>query len=457
MAQTIALQMPFQKAELAQLRAGDACTLSGYMYVLRDAGHVRLLEELQELGHLPYGLEGQAIFYAGPSPASAGRPFGSIGPTTSSRMDFATPQLLRAGIAATIGKGFRSEAVKRAIQETGAVYFAAVGGVAALLAKCIVSEEIISYPDLGTEALRKIEVKNLPVFVGIDTLGNCLYDIDAPAETCAGKTNAAPCAGETNAALCAGKTNVAPCAEQAARGVSVQKKEQECESDIAKRQLHKQRPHKGVFISFEGGDGVGKTTHIALLAETLRERGHEVLCLREPGGTNIGEALRSLVLDPNNTEMANETELLIYEAARAQIVSQVIAPALERGAIVLCDRFFDSTIAYQAYGRGLSRSFIDAANSFACQGIMPNRTILLRASAHGGDANAATKENLERATCEGADRLECAGIDFHTRVNKAFEQLSEQYPQRIRVVEFQEHINDTFDAIYDQVKDLFEE
>ena len=439
MAQTIALQMPFQKAELAQLRAGDACTLSGYMYVLRDAGHVRLLEELQELGHLPYGLEGQAIFYAGPSPASAGRPFGSIGPTTSSRMDFATPQLLRAGIAATIGKGFRSEAVKRAIQETGAVYFAAVGGVAALLAKCIVSEEIISYPDLGTEALRKIEVKNLPVFVGIDTVGNCLYDIDAPSETCTGKTSAAPCA------------------EQAARAASVQEKEQECESDIAKRQLHKQRPHKGVFISFEGGDGVGKTTHIALLAETLRERGREVLCLREPGGTNIGEALRSLVLDPNNTEMANETELLIYEAARAQIVSQVIAPALERGAIVLCDRFFDSTIAYQAYGRGLSRSFIDAANSFACQGIVPNRTILLRASAHGGDANAATKENLERATCEGADRLECAGIDFHTRVNKAFEQLSEQYPQRIRVVEFQERINDTFDAIYDQVKDLFEE
>ena len=439
MAQTIALQMPFQKAELSQLRAGDACTLSGYMYVLRDAGHVRLLEELQELGHLPYGLEGQAIFYAGPSPASAGRPFGSIGPTTSSRMDFATPQLLRAGIAATIGKGFRSEAVKRAIQETGAVYFAAVGGVAALLAKCIVSEEIISYPDLGTEALRKIEVKNLPVFVGIDTVGNCLYDIDAPSETCTGKTSAAPCA------------------EQAARAASVQEKEQECESDIAKRQLHKQRPHKGVFISFEGGDGVGKTTHIALLAETLRERGHEVLCLREPGGTNIGEALRSLVLDPNNTEMANETELLIYEAARAQIVSQVIVPALERGAIVLCDRFFDSTIAYQAYGRGLSRSFIDAANSFACQGIVPNRTILLRASAHGGDANAATKENLERATCEGADRLECAGIDFHTRVNKAFEQLSEQYPQRIRVVEFQEHINDTFHAIYDQVKDLFEE
>ena len=145
------------------------------MYTLRDAGHVRLLDELHEQGRLPYGLDGQVIFYAGPSPAAAGRPFGAIGPTTSSRMDFAAPELYRAGIVATVGKGHRSAAVVEAIKETGGVYFAAVGGAAAALAKCIVSEEVISYADLGTEALRKIQVKDFPVFVALDATGACLY------------------------------------------------------------------------------------------------------------------------------------------------------------------------------------------------------------------------------------------------------------------------------------------
>lgn len=173
------LSLPFDKEELASLRAGDACVLTGPMYTLRDAGHIRLLAELDEQGDdtLPYGLAGQAIFYAGPTPAAAGRPFGAIGPTTSSRMDFAAARLHEAGVAATIGKGVRSKEVKDACVRTGSVYFVTVGGAAAYLAKCVTSSETLAYDDLGTEALRRIEVQDFPVFVGVDTQGNDVYDL----------------------------------------------------------------------------------------------------------------------------------------------------------------------------------------------------------------------------------------------------------------------------------------
>ena len=174
----VSLRLPLDRDQLRELRAGDACTLTGPLYTLRDAGHMRLLAELEEKdgGVLPYGLDGQAIFYAGPTPAAAGRPFGAIGPTTASRMDFAAPLLHDRGIAATIGKGVRSEAVREACIRNGAVYFVAVGGAAAYLAKCVTSEQTLSYDDLGTEALRRIEVVDFPVFVGIDTLGNDVYE-----------------------------------------------------------------------------------------------------------------------------------------------------------------------------------------------------------------------------------------------------------------------------------------
>ena len=174
----VRLRLPLDRDQLRELRAGDACTLTGPLYTLRDAGHMRLLAELEERdgGVLPYGLDGQAIFYAGPTPAAAGRPFGAIGPTTASRMDFAAPLLHDRGIAATIGKGVRSEAVLEACVRNGAVYFVAVGGAAAYLAKCVTSEQTLSYDDLGTEALRRIEVVDFPVFVGIDTLGNDVYE-----------------------------------------------------------------------------------------------------------------------------------------------------------------------------------------------------------------------------------------------------------------------------------------
>lgn len=206
---------------------------------------------------------------------------------------------------------------------------------------------------------------------------------------------------------------------------------------------------QGVFITFEGGDGAGKSTHVRFLAEALRERGREVVCLREPGGTQIGEKLRSIVLDPGNTAMADQAELLVYEAARAQIVSEVIKPALDRGAVVLCDRFADSTVAYQAYGRGLSREFVDTANKFACQGVWPHRTILMR-------SGCSTEEGLARATrANGADRLELAGVDFHARVNQAFLDIAESDPQRVRVVVTDPCKSVTAALVFYQLADLF--
>ena len=181
----------------------------------------------------------------------------------------------------------------------------------------------------------------------------------------------------------------------------------------------------GTFVTFEGADGTGKSTHIGLLAERLRAHGLEVLCLREPGGTAVGEALRALVLDPANAGLSDRAELLIYEAARAQgvvvtvesgraqLVDEVIAPALGRGAVVLCDRFADSTVAYQAYGRGLPRESVDAANAFATGGLVPDRTLLMVCGA--------PDEGLHRAAqVAAADRLELAGEGFHGRVAEGF-------------------------------------
>lgn len=205
---------------------------------------------------------------------------------------------------------------------------------------------------------------------------------------------------------------------------------------------------RGVFVTFEGGEGAGKTTHISILAETLESFGREVVRLREPGGTSIGEKLRALVLDPGNRTMCDECELLVYEAARAQIVHEIIAPALERGAVVLCDRFYDSTVAYQGGGRGMDASFIERANVFACQGLHPDRTILL--------VPPSAKDGLKRAVQFGqADRLEQEGDCFHERVRDAFAALANDNPQRIRTVESASAISDTARAVFGELLDLF--
>lgn len=169
------IHLPNEVAALTQLKAGTPVLLSGTLYTMRDAGHIRCIEHLEKYGELPFQLEGQTLFYAGPTPPKAGLPFGAIGPTTASRMDFAAPALYKAGIAATIGKGKRNKSVQDACMRYGTVYLAAVGGVAAKLATCVTAAECIAWEDLGTEALWKIQVHEFPAYVEIDTFGNTLY------------------------------------------------------------------------------------------------------------------------------------------------------------------------------------------------------------------------------------------------------------------------------------------
>jgi tartrate/fumarate subfamily iron-sulfur-dependent hydro-lyase beta chain len=177
----VRIALPAESAALRTLPVGTSVLLSGVVYTARDATHVRLVAELERDGVLPHGLTGQTLFYAGPTPPAAGRAAGSVGPTTAKRMDAWTPALLDAGIAATIGKGARSSAVRDACTRTGAVYLAAVGGAAALLATRVTSAEVVAYPELGTEALVRMTLEDFPVWVAIDAEGRDLY-ADARAE-----------------------------------------------------------------------------------------------------------------------------------------------------------------------------------------------------------------------------------------------------------------------------------
>ena len=170
------IQVPISKEDAKSLRAGDYVLLNGTIYTARDAAHKRMDEALAEGKELPLDWKGNVVYYMGPSPAREGRPIGSAGPTTASRMDKYTPQLLDLGLGAMIGKGKRSQAVIDAVVRNGSVYFAAVGGAGALLSQRIKSSEVIAYDDLGTEAIRKLEVRDFPVIVVIDSEGNNLYE-----------------------------------------------------------------------------------------------------------------------------------------------------------------------------------------------------------------------------------------------------------------------------------------
>ena len=167
---------PFSKEVASTLKAGDYVYITGTMYTARDAAHKRMYEALERGESLPIPLDNEVIYYMGPSPAREGRPIGSAGPTTSSRMDKYAPSLLDLGQIAMIGKGKRSAEVIEAIKRNSAVYFAAIGGAGALLSKCIKTSEVVAYDDLGTEAIRKLYVENFPVIVVIDSEGNNLYE-----------------------------------------------------------------------------------------------------------------------------------------------------------------------------------------------------------------------------------------------------------------------------------------
>ncbi|MBP3205089.1 MAG: Fe-S-containing hydro-lyase [Lachnospiraceae bacterium] len=170
------IKAPFSAEDVADLRAGDYVYLTGTIYTARDAAHKRMYEALQRGEKLPLDVTDNVIYYMGPSPAREGRPIGSAGPTTASRMDKYAPTLLDLGLKGMVGKGKRSPEVKAAIVRNGAVYFAAVGGAGALLSKSIVESEVIAYDDLGTEAIRKLRVERFPVIVVIDSQGNNLYE-----------------------------------------------------------------------------------------------------------------------------------------------------------------------------------------------------------------------------------------------------------------------------------------
>jgi dTMP kinase len=201
----------------------------------------------------------------------------------------------------------------------------------------------------------------------------------------------------------------------------------------------------GTFVTFEGGEGTGKSTQIRLLVEKLQAAGLTVRTLREPGGTVVGEAVRQILLDPNHAELGVSAEILLYEASRAQLVDQVIRPALAAGEIVLCDRFFDSTTAYQGHARGIDLARIRELNRAATGGLVPDRTILL-------DIDPAV--GLARATAESADRLESEDLAFHRRVRDGFLVIAAEEPARVRVVDAAGPVEQVADRVAGALQDL---
>lgn len=178
---------------------------------------------------------------------------------------------------------------------------------------------------------------------------------------------------------------------------------------------------RGLFITFEGPDGSGKTTQIERLRDFISEKGYDAILTREPGGTAISEKIREIILDKNNMEMDYMTEALLYAASRAQHVAQVIKPGLESGKTVICDRFMDSSIVYQGYGRKLG-DCVRVINEYAVNGCFPDITFLLKVDPEVGK---------NRIKAEEQDRLELEKLEYHLRVYQAYEELERQYPERI--------------------------
>jgi len=194
---------------------------------------------------------------------------------------------------------------------------------------------------------------------------------------------------------------------------------------------------KGKFITFEGSEGCGKSTQSRLLCAYLRSKGCDVLYLREPGATKISEKVRKILLDKKNDAMSVECEMLLYMAARAQIVAECIKPALAKGRIVVCDRFLDSTIAYQGYGLGMDISLIKSIGSFVTQGIYPDLTILL---------DVPLKKGLKHRDGR-QDRIEQRSLSYHARVRRGYFQLAKAEPARIKIVKIQRDLRDTQENI----------
>ena len=196
---------------------------------------------------------------------------------------------------------------------------------------------------------------------------------------------------------------------------------------------------KGIFITMEGPDGAGKSTQIDLLKKYLEDKGYNILLTRDPGGNDISEAIRGIILNKDFTEMGYMTELLLYASARAQLVKENIKPALEAGTAVIADRFVDSSAVYQGIGRGLGIDTVYKVNEFALQGIMPDMTILMDLDAEVGLARKKNQAEL--------DRMEGESVDFHKKVVAGYRDLADRYPERILKVDAALQVQEIHDII----------
>ncbi|MFZ4856291.1 MAG: dTMP kinase [Desulfuromonadaceae bacterium] len=201
----------------------------------------------------------------------------------------------------------------------------------------------------------------------------------------------------------------------------------------------------GFFITFEGVEGCGKTTQIKLLAELLAARGISTVLTREPGGCHIADKIRSILLDADNSALSPLAELMLYAAARAQHVTEVISPALEAGKIVLCDRFCDATVSYQCFGRGIDRCVIDDLNSYACQGVSPDLTVLLDCDPVVGLERA--RRRIEATSGPREERFELEAVAFHQRVRSGYLHLAKEEPHRFVIINGSETIEEIFSTI----------
>lgn len=208
---------------------------------------------------------------------------------------------------------------------------------------------------------------------------------------------------------------------------------------------------RGKFITFEGPEGGGKSTHVRELAEQLRAEGKTVLVTREPGGTRLAELIRGLVREEVEDPPVTRCEVLLFIAARAQVVSEVIRPALARGEWVICDRFADSTFAYQGYGRGIDVGLLKNFNDFATEGLVPDLTILLDVPPETSKARLAERQ---AATATSADRIEQAGDMFHRRLRDGFLELAKAEPDRFVVIDSSGPREEVSDRVWTAVRDL---
>ncbi len=201
---------------------------------------------------------------------------------------------------------------------------------------------------------------------------------------------------------------------------------------------------KGLFITFEGLDGSGKTTQIALLADYLKRKGREVITTIEPGGTTLGDRIRQILLDKNNAGMSHKAETFLFEASRAELVSKVIAPALGSGKIIICDRFFDSTIAYQGIARGLGVEKVMELSLWATDGIVPDLTFLLSVDVEGG-------EKRLSGSSKNRDRIESEEEKFKQRIFNGYIELARKYSGRIVLIDAKQEIKTIFNQIRERV------